>query len=317
MDLIDLFIGAEGTLGVITEVTLRVRPTRPAACLAFVPFHDREKALAFVRRLRDAARETWHAKDSRGIDVSAIEHMDHRCLSLLREDGVDRAVGVGWPAGTAIALLVTLELAPAMRRDEAFAEIGRWREPQAIDGALVRFCRALDEAGVLDEVEIAVPGDRRRAKQLLLLREAVPAAVNQRVGRAKQALDSRIEKTAADMIVPFDHFEALLGLYDDTFSRRGLDVAIWGHISDGNVHPNVIPQSFADVESGRDALLELGRAVIRCGGSPLAEHGVGRNLVKQQLLRELYGTDGIDQMRRVKEAIDPEWKLAPGVLFPR
>lgn len=316
MDLIDLFIGAEGTLGVITEVTLRVRPSRPAACLAFVPFHDRDKALAFVRRLRDTARETWQTKDSRGIDVSAIEHMDHRCLSLLREDGVDRAVGVSWPDGTAVALLVTLEL-PATGPEEAFAEIGRSREPDAIDTPLVRFCRALDEAGVLDQVEIAVPGDRRRAEQLLLLREAVPAAVNRRVGRVKQAVDSRIEKTAADMIVPFDRFEALLALYDDTFGRRGLDVAVWGHVSDGNVHPNVIPRSFADVESGKDAMLELGRAVIRVGGSPLAEHGVGRNLIKQQLLRELYGPDGIDQMRRVKHALDPEWKLAPGVLFPR
>jgi len=62
MDLIDLFIGAEGTLGVITEVMLRVRPFRPATCLAFVPFRDRDNALAFVRRLRDAARETCEGK---------------------------------------------------------------------------------------------------------------------------------------------------------------------------------------------------------------------------------------------------------------
>src|SRR5882762_7679099 len=63
MDLIDLFIGSEGTLGVITGVTLRVLPARPAMCLAFVPFDNRRVALAFVRRLRDAARETWRAHD--------------------------------------------------------------------------------------------------------------------------------------------------------------------------------------------------------------------------------------------------------------
>ena len=48
----------------------------------------------------------------------------------------------------------------------------------------------------------------------------------------------------------------------------------------------------------------------------MAEHGVGRNRVKQALLRELYGAAGIDQMRRVKRAVDPYWRLAPGVLFP-
>jgi D-lactate dehydrogenase (cytochrome) len=141
--------------------------------------------------------------------------------------------------------------------------------------------------------------------------------VNQRVGRAQQTLDSRIEKTAADMVVPFDRFDGLLAFYDAELGRRGLDAAIWGHVSDGNVHPNVIPQSFADVESGRAAILELGREALRLGGAPLAEHGVGRNPVKQQLLRMMYGAGGIDEMRRVKRAIDPAWKLAPGVLFQR
>jgi D-lactate dehydrogenase (cytochrome) len=144
----------------------------------------------------------------------------------------------------------------------------------------------------------------------------VPAAVNARVGRAKQTIDPRIEKTAADMIVPFDRFDDLLSFYDEEFQRRRLDAAVWGHISDGNLHPNVIPRSIADVESGKEAILAFGREVIRMGGSPLAEHGVGRNPVKQQLLRELYGDEGIEEMRRIKRAIDPEWKLSPGVLFP-
>ena len=92
---------------------------------------------------------------------------------------------------------------------------------------------------------------------------------------------------------------------------------MWGHVSDGNLHPNVVPRSFADVEAGRAAILEFGRAAIRLGGAPLAEHGVGRNTVKQRLLEQLYGGAGIEDMRAVKRAIDPEWKLAPGVLFPR
>ena len=73
----------------------------------------------------------------------------------------------------------------------------------------------------------------------------------------------------------------------------------------------------ADVESGKEAILAFGREVIRLGGSPLAEHGVGRNPVKQQLLAELYGAEGIDEMRAIKRALDPEWKLAPGVLFTK
>ena len=317
MDLIDLFIGSEGTLGVITEATLRVLPARPGMCLAFVPFDDRAAALAFARLLRDTARDTWRTGDPRGIDVSAIEHMDARCLALLREDGADRAHGFIAAQATTMALLVTIELPPATRADQAYDDIGRAREKDAPDSPLGRFCRSLDAAGVLEDVELAVPGDRARAQQLLAIREAVPDAVNRRIGRAKRTIDERIEKTAADMIVPFDRLDEFLAMCDAAFGQRGLDAAVWGHISDGNLHPNVIPRSMADVESGKEAIAGLGREAIRLGGSPLAEHGVGRNAVKQRLLEELYGRAGIDDMRRVKRAIDPEWKLAPGVLFAR
>ena len=296
MDLIDLFIGSEGTLGIVTAATLRVLPKRPILCLAFAFFEERTPAIAFVRHLREISAR----RERTGIDAAAIEHMDARCLALVKADGLDRANGIRIPAEAQMALLVTLEL-PG--------------NAAAQDDVLARFAGLLAHAGALDHVEIAAPGERGRAAQLLAVREAVPAAVNARVGRAKQSIDPRIEKTAADMIVPFDQLEALLARYDAAFSSRGLDAAVWGHISDGNVHPNVIPRSLADVESGKAAILELGREVLRLGGAPLAEHGVGRNSVKQQLLRMMYGDAGIDEMRRVKRAIDPEWKLSPGVLF--
>ena len=107
-----------------------------------------------------------------------------------------------------------------------------------------------------------------------------------------------------------------LALYRRVFDSYGLEYAIWGHVSDGNLHPNVIPRTFADVERGRDAILQIAREVGAMGGAPLAEHGVGRSALKQRLLRDLYGEEGIEQMRDVKRALDPEWKLAPGVIFP-
>jgi D-lactate dehydrogenase (cytochrome) len=61
-------------------------------------------------------------------------------------------------------------------------------------------------------------------------------------------------------------------------------------------------------------VLAIGRAAIALGGAPLAEHGVGRNRVKQQLMRELYGEDGVEAMRRIKRALDPGRTMAPGVL---
>ena len=193
-----------------------------------------------------------------------------------------------------------LELPPGTTASDAFDQI----QSSAIDGPFARFSRLLNEHGLLDDTELALPGDRHRAEQLIAVREAVPAGVNQRVGRAQREIDSRIAKTAADMIVPFDRFGEMMQIYRDGFLARGLDFAVWGHISDGNVHPNVLPRSYVDVERGREAILEFGRDVGRLGGCPLAEHGVGRSPVKQALLRGLYGDEGIAEMRAVKRALD-------------
>jgi D-lactate dehydrogenase (cytochrome) len=243
--------------------------------------------------------------------------MDRRCLDILREDGADRRHDVTIPAGAALALLVQLELPHDTSDSAAFDQIESALSDRTADSALARFCRLLDAHGVLDRTEMATPGQARRAEAFFAVREAVPAGVNQRVGAAQRDIDARIAKTAADMIVPFDRLGEMLDIYREGFASRGLDAAIWGHISDGNLHPNVLPRSFEDVARGKDAIVEFGREAARLGGCPLAEHGVGRNPVKQQLLLGLYGDDGIDQMRRVKRALDPEWKLAPGVIFSR
>jgi D-lactate dehydrogenase (cytochrome) len=228
---------------------------------------------------------------------------------------VDRAQAITIPEGTDLLLLVQLELPAGTTAARAFDDIAAALDPDGPDTPLARFARVLAEHGVFDRTELASPGSTHRIQQMLALREAAPLGVNRRVGDAKRRIDNRIDKTAADMIVPFERFEDMMAIYREGFERRGLDFAIWGHISDGNVHPNVIPRSYDDVAAGREAILEFGREVVRLGGSPLAEHGVGRSALKQQLLRQLYGEAGVEQMRAIKRAIDPEWKMAPGVIF--
>lgn len=316
MDLIDLFIGSEGTLGVVVAARLGIVRPAPATCLVLIPLPDEAGGLRLVGTLRDLSKRTWATGDPHGVDVSAIEMLDRRCLAMLHDDGSDARHGVRLPAGTEIALLVQLELPAGTTGESVYDGIASALEPNAPDTALTRFCRALQAAGTLDDVEIAVPGDRARAEQFFAFREAAPEAVKYRVGVAKQASPG-VQKTAADMIVPFDRFAEMLRVYRAGFERRGLPYAIWGHVSDGNVHPNVIPRTLEDVRAGQEAILEFGREVIARGGSPLSEHGVGRSAVKQALLAQLYGEQGIAEMRAVKAALDPDWKLSPGVLFPR
>ena len=305
MDLVDLFIGSEGTLGVITEVLVRTLEPAPAVTFALIPCTSEPQALRIV-----AALCTWP-------EVAAVEHMDARSIAIVREDGADVKHHVTIPADTAVALLAQIEVPADTTPEAAYEEIAAALTDPLRDGPLSRLPRLLHDEGLLEVTELALAGDRRRVEALTAVREAVPAGVNRRVGEAKRTIDPRIEKTAADMIVPLPRFGEMMDVYRRGFTGRGLDYAIWGHVSDGNVHPNVIPRSYDDVVQGKAAILEFGREVARLGGSPLAEHGVGRNAVKQALLRQLYGESGIEQMRAVKRALDPEWKLAPGVVFAR
>jgi D-lactate dehydrogenase (cytochrome) len=316
MDLVDLFVGSEGTLGVITLVELRVIP-EPGRFYGWLTFGSEAQALDTVACLREASRLTWASRDPRGIDVAAIESMDRRCLELLREDGADRRNGLPLAAEADTAILFEAELPPGTDATVAMEQIGRLDQEDRPDTPLTRLCLLLRRQGVLDSLEVALPGDTRRAAQLEAIREAVPLAVNHRVEAIQRVKDPLVHKTAADMIVPFEHLATAMRRYREGFSRRGLDHALWGHASDGNIHANVIPRSAEDVRLGEEAILEFGEEVIALGGCPLSEHGVGRNPTKQALLRRLYGEAGIEQMRRVKAALDSGWKLSPGVLFDR
>ena len=209
---------------------------------------------------------------------------------------------------------MTLELPADTTSELAFDEIAP-AEFQQVDTPLARFCRTLDAVGLLDSVEIAVPGDHSRASQLLAVREAVPAAVNARVGRAQASIDGRIAKTAADMIVPFERLAELMNL------------SIRSSLAAGSTQRSG-DTSLTEISTPTSSLARWTmsiRARKRYEGSDarsfewaahrLRNMGSAEIRIKQELLRELYGNVGIEEMRAVKRSLDPEYKLAAGVIF--
>ena len=188
MDLIDLFIGSEGTLGIVTSVTFKLVPHVPNTCLLWVTFPDERTAIDLVVTLRNEARETWRTADPRGIDVAAIEHLDRRSLELLREDGADQRHGVSVPKDAVVALLAQVELpgGTPFSTQDAYDQIANALGGDAPDTPLTRLSRLIARFGALERVELVLPEDRRRQRQFVDLREAVPEAVNSRVRAAQR-----------------------------------------------------------------------------------------------------------------------------------
>jgi D-lactate dehydrogenase (cytochrome) len=296
MDLIDLFIGSEGTLGLITEVTVGVAPL-PAAvvgALAFLPSF--ESAFELSAELRSGVP-----------GLRSIEFMNDSCLDLLRECGADSRLRIEIPKESKAALLFEMELGEPLTNERAQEVI----EGGDTKGDLPTLAKLLEKHGALEALQLAFPEDSDRRKALNEFREAVPIRVGELLRGSPE-----VKKIGGDLIVPFEDIPEMMEVYRAGFESRRLPYAIWGHISDGNLHPNVLPRSAEEVERGREAMLEFAEAATARGGCPLSEHGVGRSPLKQELLRRFLGDDAIASMRAVKKALDPPGRLAPGVLFP-
>lgn len=307
MDLVDLFIGAEGTLGIVTEAKLRVME-KPETLFALVSCKEADQALHFVEKLKDASEKTWKAQSSEeiGVDASGIEFIDEPSVSLLREDSAERPQ-IKPPEEAKMLVLVQME----MNAEEDVA-----------DQQLMAFGEILEEMQLDDTTELAGKTEQSRIEDYLAMREAVPVGVNKRIKKLKEeetartGEESAIAKTALDLIVPFEKVTEIRGWIENTFGDE-FAVYTWGHIGGGGLNLNVVPKDSAQTQIARDLVLECGLEAIKLGGSPFAEHGVGKDEDRQLLAEMLYQYDnGIAQMRAVKKTLDSDNKFSPGNIFP-
>lgn len=315
MDLMDFFIGSEGTLGIFTEVELRVVP-RKKTLTGVVFFTHENDLLACTKQLRDASLKTWETRDPLGIDIRSIEYVDGNALQLLRTTQSPALQKISVPISALALILFEMELENSWTRDHVQQDLEAVFEgSSAVDSPVFRLGNILKRFQVLEEARFAFPEEIEKHKQLTGIREAVPMTVNEWILR-QQHSDPEIHKCGGDFIVPFEFLEKMLPFYRETFQNNGLSFAIWGHLSDGNLHPNILAKNREELQKGKDSFLKLTQEVKKYGGCPLSEHGVGKNPMKQEMLKSFYGEQVIQEMKTIKQCFDPVWTLARGVLFP-
>ena len=287
MDLIDLFVGSEGTLGVITKATMKVIPL-PQISWIMVNCPNDEQALELTRKLRDVSQETWKTPGSEKIDVSAIEYIDKQSMDLIKSKGrISPQILNQLPANPGSVLIIQME--------------------NVSDSAMNDFSRMLQETGSTADIFATPEMSSDISQDIRRMREAVPSEVNKLVGKSKKR-DPSVSKMAGDMDVKFENLGDMLKFYKEEFGNLGLKLFIWGHFSDGNVHPNVIANSADDMKRAKAVMMKCAEKVVnQYHGTPIAEHGVGK--IKQDLLRVGLTEDDIDQMRGIRRAFDPKRKF--------
>ena len=281
MDMVDLFVGSDGTLGLMTELELRLIPAPKVVWGINCFFNEEANALSFVESMRQSPT------------VAALEYFDSNALDILRayDDG-----GCKVPEGFDCMIYVEIHA-----EDEATA-----KGDIALIGSTMD---ALGESCVNTWAARSLP-DRER---LLTLRHKVPESVNALIALRKRS-DKAIAKVGSDMAVPDKYLKDVFALYRRSLEEKGFQFAIWGHIGNNHVHVNVLPREAADMAAGKAMFMEWAKEVVAMCGTVSAEHGTGKN--KAAFLPVLYGEKGVREMAAVKRCFDPDCILGAGNLFP-
>ena len=288
LDAIDLFIGSDGTLGVITQIEIKLLPLPEFIWGANCFVENERQAIAFAEALR------------RQVDqVASIEYFDADALDILRRQKA---------SGNAFGKLPDIA---AEHTACVYCELHCTTEDAALE-RLSRIGDILLELGV-DERSVWVAHTAAELKNLLLLRHAVPESVNMLIGERKR-IDPVITKLGSDMSVPNDKLTEVIQMYRRTLDENGLETAVWGHIGDNHLHVNILPRSAAEHAAGKELFRTWAHTITEYGGAISAEHGVGK--LKTGLLAIMYGEQAVREMAAVKAALDPQGLLGMGNMFP-
>jgi FAD/FMN-containing dehydrogenase len=280
-DLRDLFVGAEGTLGVVTAASLKLFPRLRTVETAFIAVPDAAAAVQLLGRVRAAT----------GDCVTTFEYLPHIAVEF-----VERHIpGASNPLGKPYPAYVLCEVSTA--RDDR--ELRRILE-DALGTALAD--------GLCADVTLAASMAQRDA--LWKLRESVPEAQRHEGGSIKHDI--------AVPVAALPEFLVQAAALVQRIAPEGRLVA-YGHVGDGNLHFNVSePAGGGDPVSFRALEPRISAAVYalveQFHGSISAEHGIGQ-LKRAELARHKAAVD-LDLMRRIKRALDPNGIMNPGKVLP-
>jgi glycolate oxidase len=264
--LVNLFVGSEGTLGIVTEITVRLieKPASRATVVASFP------------RLGDASQAVTAILGA-GVVPLALEVMDRTTLRC-----VESHLRAGLPTDMEAMLLIDLDGAPEAVEREA-ALVGR----------------LLEEHGAASVELATTPGESDRLW-------AARRSTSSSFGRL------RPNKLGEDVSVPRSRIPEVVREVEAIARRHDLLIPLFGHIGDGNLHPNILCDLRDEGEMARvvRAAAEIFAVALRVGGTLSGEHGIG--LLKREFLPTAIGPVALELSRAVKAAIDPQVRLNPG-----
>ncbi|MBU5466084.1 glycolate oxidase subunit GlcD [Virgibacillus sp. MSJ-26] len=270
-DLTRLYVGAEGTLGVITSAILKLIPQPETKKTMLALYHDLE-----------AAAETVSAIIANRIIPATLEFLDQATVKV-----VEDFAQIGLPLDAKAVLLIEQD-GPEEVVERDMEKIEQLcRDNQAFD---VSVAETLAEAEALTEARRSALSALSRLKPTTILEDAT---------------------------VPRSEIAKMVKAINEIAKKYDITICTFGHAGDGNLHPTCLTDVRNKDEIARieDALEEIFMKAVELGGTITGEHGVG--VMKLPYLHLKVGEAGIEAMRNIKKALDPNYIMNPGKMFAK
>jgi D-lactate dehydrogenase (cytochrome) len=266
MDLIDLFIGSEGKLGLVAEADL-ILQKRPHAITSFAVFCG-EKQFWELRA------DLMNTK----LRVRELEVLAEPCLSFLKENAGQTFSEAGdWVLVTSIEASSEAELDSVLETLDVLLE-GRGVSPENTWGGF----------------------DSVQRKKLKEFRHLVPETVN-RIISTLSAGNHRIHKVSTDTAVKPEDLQKYYSIMREILEDSGVQYIVFGHSGQGHLHANLIPVDAEELENAMKAVELIAAEAVVFGGTVSAEHGTGK--LKAHLLKLMYSEQELSEMNLLVQSI--------------
>lgn len=274
MDLTPLFVGSQGTLGIIAEAIIKLEHWSPRTVLFKIDLHDLDQTALVVKALLQ-------------LQPSALEVVDEHLLKFVDRVSPNKLKGVIEPPYPPLVLLAEFDDAKESMQLKKAKKVEKWLRQQ--------------------QITYAATQDYDEQQRLWAIRHSV-AAVIWHVDGTRKALP-----IVEDGVVPRDKFKEYVDNIYAMFKKYGLDEAIWGHAGDANLHmqPFLDLGVVGDRQKAFKVMDEYYNMVLKLGGSTSGEHNDGR--LRAPYLPKVYGPEMYQLFQDVKKIFDPYNILNPGV----
>lgn len=283
MDAIDLFIGSEGTLGIITKIKLKLlpQPEDTISCVLF--FDDETTALNFLEEARDTSYQNKKNNVDNNINALALEFFDGHALKFLAKDF--SAIPIN-------------------------AQAAIWFEQEStsytFDAILEAWNNLMQTYNVNEETAWFAFSDADKEK-IKDFRHAISWKVNEYVAR------NNFRKLGTDVAVPDNSFREFYFILQNWANQSNIDFVAYGHFGNSHIHLNFLPKNDEEFAKGKNLYKQICEEAVRLGGTISAEHGIGK--AKRDYLLLMYGEANIRKMAALKKSLDPNLILGIGNIF--